>query len=103
MIYKFSVIPGKESNFLEAWKNMTELIYQYEGSLGSRIHKSDSGEYIAYAQWPSKEIYDNSGDKLPKDVDVVRSAMREACSSIDAIYGLEVLEDLLKKHTSESQ
>ena len=39
---------------------MTNLIKLHEGSLGSRLHKQKELHYIAYAQWPSKEIFDNS-------------------------------------------
>ncbi len=39
VIYQFNVKENRESEFIGAWKQLTQLIYDYEGSLGSRLHK----------------------------------------------------------------
>lgn len=96
VIYKFEVIPSKEDSFIEAWKTLTELIYKHEGSLGSRLHKSDSTNYIAYAQWPSQEVWENAGDKLPEEADTARKQMKEACVKIEIIHTMDMVEDLLR-------
>ena len=49
VILEFDVIEGMEEEFRTSWIETTELIYQNFGSLGSRLHKSDSGKFIAYA------------------------------------------------------
>ena len=51
---------------------MTKLINLHEGSLGSSLHKQKELHYIAYAQWPSKEIFDNSVKKLPENVSKIK-------------------------------
>ena len=51
---------------------MTNLIKLHEGSLGSRLHKQKELHYIAYAQWPSKEIFDNSVKKLPENFSEIK-------------------------------
>lgn len=96
IIYTFTVKEGMEETFIQSWKSMTKLIYEHEGSLGSRLHKSDDNDYVAYAQWPDKEAFDNAGENLPKEANEVRRMMRESCTEINTAYKLEVVEDLLK-------
>ncbi len=103
VIYKFIVKEDKVEQLLESWLDLTKLIYQYEGSLGSRIHKVSEQEYIAYAQWPSKEILDAAGDHLPEEVtNLVRKKMRASCISIDTLYEMEVIEDYLQQGTYQT-
>ncbi|WP_282122615.1 antibiotic biosynthesis monooxygenase family protein [Algibacter mikhailovii] len=96
VLYSFQVKPQQEESFLKGWKGLTALIYKHEGSLGSRLHKEDTLEYIAYAQWPSKDQFDNSGGNLPKEqADKFRGLMRKSCSKIEILHKFEVVEDLL--------
>ena len=39
VIYSFKVLPEKCDSFEESWSQLTKLIYEYEGSLGSRLHR----------------------------------------------------------------
>ena len=55
VIYSFQVKPKQDKIFIKAWSDLTKLILEYEGSLGSRLHLESDGKYIAYAQWPSKK------------------------------------------------
>lgn len=95
VIYSFKVKPGREVDFKAAWRALTQLIYQYEGSLGSRLHKNNSHEYIAYAQWPDRETWKNSGAKMPPEADLARAEMKNACTLIATLYELEMEDDLL--------
>lgn len=96
VIYQFTVKEDHHEEFINSWKDLTQLIYQFEGSLGSRLHKKDKNTFIAYAQWPSKEIFDNSGYKLPESADSIRETMRSTCNQITRMMELEPVEDLLK-------
>jgi hypothetical protein len=49
VIIEFDVIEGKETQFRHAWTETTEIIYRNFASLGSRLHQSDNGKFIAYA------------------------------------------------------
>ena len=99
VIYRFEVKENKKNEFIFAWEELTKLIYEYEGSLGSRLHKINDNCFIAYAQWPNKETWGNSGNKLPDHADEVRAKMREACLEIETLYELECINDLLKSKT----
>ena len=96
VIYQFKVKPNQTEKFIEAWREMTELIYEYEGSLGSRLHKKDEQIYIAYAQWPDQDTWGNAGHKLPEKANEVRARMRAACEDIETLFELEMVEDLLQ-------
>ncbi|MBC3758451.1 antibiotic biosynthesis monooxygenase [Hyunsoonleella sp. SJ7] len=95
VLYSFKVKPGQEHVFIEGWKGLTQLIYQYEGSLGSRLHKKADEEYVAYAQWPSKEKFESSGSNLPEEANRFRSLMKTSCEAIKIADKFEVIEDLL--------
>ena len=96
-IYHFTVKKGEEHSFKESWKKLTELILEYENSLGSRLHKSGERNYIAYAQWHSREQWENAGGNLPESANEYRSMMKKCCQKIKTIHELEVMVDLLIK------
>lgn len=96
VIYSFEVKPGLDEQFRESWRGLTELIYQYEGSLGSRLHHAGGPLYIAYAQWPDRATWENSGEHLPDAADAFRKRMKASCSEIRTLYPLEMTDDLLK-------
>jgi len=95
VIYSFKVIEGREDSFINAWTELTKLIYEYEGSYGSRLHKVDNILFIGYAQWPDKDGWKHSGDKLPETASKLRKQMRESCSEIKTEYEMNVVQDLL--------
>lgn len=98
-IYSFKVKPNQTESFEKAWEDLTRLIYQFEGSLGSRLHKSDALNYIAYAQWPDRNTWENSGKKLPDTANEIRRIMKEACDKIETVYTLDAVTDLLMDKT----
>ncbi|MCH2197959.1 MAG: antibiotic biosynthesis monooxygenase [Flavobacteriales bacterium] len=95
VVYEFQVIPGKEDLFCQAWREMTELIYEFEGSLGSRLHQQSDTHYVAYAQWPSKERWENSGSRLPAIAEKISQDMKDSTLKIKTVYQLESTDDLL--------
>lgn len=95
VLYNFQIKPELEKDFIKGWKGLTSLIYKFEGSLGSRLHKKDNENYIAYAQWPNKTVFENSGSNLPEQADHFRDMMRASCQDIKVLEKLDVTEDLL--------
>ncbi len=95
VLYSFQVKPNKEKEFIKGWKELTKLIFEFEGSLGSRLHVKSLLNYIAYAQWPDKKTFETSGNRLPAEAEVYRNLMHESCEKIEAIGKMEVIEDLL--------
>lgn len=99
VIYSFTVKDDQTEIFENAWKELTLLIFKHEGSLGSRLHKKTKTNYIAYAQWPEKKTWSNSGSKMPPLSGEIRKTMKESCSSIETLYELDVVTDLLSNDT----
>lgn len=100
VIYSFVVKPNKEAEFIHAWSEVTKLIYKHAGSLGSRLHKESDNHFIAYAQWPDDETYDSASNKLPDSSMEVRKQMKDTCESIETLYDLKVVADLLADKAS---
>ena len=95
VIYSFKVIDGKEDDFINAWTELTKLIYKFAGSYGSRLHKADKQLFIGYAQWEDKETWQHSGNKLTDTAKELRKQMRESCTEIKTEYELTVVQELL--------
>lgn len=96
VIYSFEVKEGKVDQFINGWEGLTKLIYEFEGSLGSRLHKVGELDYVAYAQWPTREVWKNAGNNLPESATFFRSEMKESCEKIETSHEMEVVSDLLK-------
>jgi hypothetical protein len=62
VVLEFDIIDGMEDEFRKSWIETTEIIYRNFGSLGSRLHRSDNGKFIAYAQWPNLSVYECDHD-----------------------------------------
>lgn len=92
VIYEFKVQSGLEEQFERSWAEHTCEIREQLGGLGSRLHRNDDGSYVAYAQWPSREKWENA---VALDTPA-RKAMRDALLSFETVYRLEVLNDLLE-------
>jgi hypothetical protein len=98
VIYSFKVAEGRAGDFINYWKELTLLIYEYEGSYGSRLHQASDDLFIGYAQWPSKEFFDHSGNNLPESGIKLRQLMGACCTEIKREYELDtILFDLLKE------
>ena len=94
-VYRFEVRKDMEGQFTLAWRKLTELIYRHKGSLGSRLHRGSDGVFVAYAQWPTRKLWESPGG-LPVEADAVREQMKAACLSIEALHELDVVDDLLR-------
>lgn len=101
VIYLFEVKEGQEQLFEKAWRDLTLFIYEYEGSLGSRLHKQNASTYIGYAQWPDEYTWENSGSNLPEESNTIREIMKSSCKEIKTLYKLDVTDDLLKDVVNE--
>jgi len=94
IIYRFTVRRGEETRFLAAWAEMTDAFIEFCHALGSRLHASLEQEYIAYAQWPSREAWEKA--ELPIDIqESAGSEMRACCESIETLFKLSPVDDRL--------
>lgn len=94
VLYRFVIHPGREAELEQAWRELTVLLAAHRGSLGSRLHRAGPTEYIAYAQWPSRERW-QSPAALPPPGPTAGARMKECCASIQVLAELEPIDDLL--------
>jgi len=94
-LYQWKVKEGHEKNFLEGWHRRTEEIYQHCCSFGSRLHKSEDGTRVAYAQWPDRKTYDEA-QSIPVVDTEARRMFRESIEEAYPDIYMNVIDDLLK-------
>ena len=100
VMFEFVVKEGFEEQFLKSWPSVTQGIYLFKGSLGSRLHKNINGEYIAYAQWPNKETWEASSEvMMSPEYEKHRESMRESLNleSTKVLYQMDVEIDYLQR------
>ena len=84
VIYRGYVKPGLEERYQEYWKEVASYFVKERGALGSTLHKTDEGMWVAYSRWPDKATRDSS---WPSNDGLVNSLFpSEIC---DAIKGLK--------------
>lgn len=59
VVYQWRLKSGMEEQFLEAWRELTENL-KLRGARGSRLHRTEDGSLLAYAQWTDKQAWERS-------------------------------------------
>lgn len=77
VLYRWRLRPGMEPQFVQAWSEVSRLLLEQRGSLGSRLHRGEDGIWYSYVQWPSAQVREASAS-LPSVSSEARAAMR-AC------------------------
>ena len=96
VIYRFTVREGRDAEFREVWHGLTQLIHEHQGSLGSRLHTTEtSNVYMAYAQWPSRDLW-AAPPPLPEPGKALKDRLKACTSGIEVLDELEVADDLLE-------
>jgi len=94
VIYRWRVDPSKEDQFRKAWEEITRAIRDFDGGLGSRLHKASDGTWLAYAQWPDRERWEQAGagtESTREAMQLFRDAIEERLPHIE----LEPVADYL--------
>ena len=93
ILYRWRIKPEKETQFIEAWSEITDYYRENCDSLGSRLHRGSDGIFYAYAQWKSVSDREKAFANSPKSEAGKR--MREAIEeSFDPVI-LEKISDYL--------
>ncbi|MDN4059753.1 antibiotic biosynthesis monooxygenase [Massilia sp. YIM B02769] len=98
--FKWKVASDREREFEQAWRELTELIRDERGGLGSRLHHCADGHYFAYAQWPSELVWSTQAESTVRMVEL-RNRMRECAELIEGPVRGDVVGDLLVRATPE--
>jgi heme-degrading monooxygenase HmoA len=55
---RFQIVPGKESEFEEVWRNRESHLQNVPGILRFALLRADGdGEYISHSTWESREAF----------------------------------------------
>lgn len=117
MIYQGYIKPEKESDYKTAWHLVASYFVEQRGALGSCLHQTEEGLWVAYSRWPNKATRDASwpGEKEPSSElpDEVRKAVitiqgcldqeRNEKSGIVKEMCLNVIEDLIFSTSNKSE
>ena len=106
VIYQGYVKAGCESQYQEAWHQVAQYFVEQRGAIGSCLHRTSDGLWLAYSRWPDKKTRDASwpGEGAPSSVlpSNIREAIMVIKDSIDQDRKLpdicmDVIDDLLLK------
>jgi len=95
--YKFTLLKDSLENrrkFIACWGSLTDYFQSDCGALGSRLHGGTGGVFHAYAQWPSKAVFDGAGEIVPSEAFVkLRMEWAQLCGPSEVLFEGRVLED----------
>ena len=106
VIYQTYVKPEYETEYQILWQEIATYFIQYCGALGSCLHKTEEGLWLAYSRWPDKKTrdtfwpQDNSpSTHLPESI---RQTILKIKACADSTHSLpeirmQLVNDLLSK------
>ena len=93
-IYHWKLKEGvKEAEFVEHWGRLSREIKETYGSLGATLHRTESGEYVSYARWPSKDKWQSMMDVTNPNNDGGQN--KELVEYVRESILMEVIDDIL--------
>lgn len=102
VIYRGRIPSEHEAEYRELWQRIAAYFITHRGALGSRLHRTADGEFLAYSCWPDKATRDASwpGDDAPNDLlpDEIKATIVRLKSLASEPFEetiMEVLEDKL--------
>lgn len=99
VIYQGYVKAGREKEYKEAWNKVARFFIKERGALGSCLHCTNEGLWVAYSRWPDKETRDASwpGENLPSEIGKAVQVIKECLDEERKIPDIcmEIIDDLL--------
>jgi hypothetical protein len=106
VIYQSYIKLGRESEYREAWNTVACYFVSHRGAIGSCLHRTPDGLWVAYSRWPDKKTRDASwpGENAPPvelPTEIVQAILTiKDCMDQDRKLSdicMEVVDDLLLK------
>jgi hypothetical protein len=69
VMYQGYLKPDREDQYRGAWNLVARYFIEERGAIGSCLHKTEDGLWVAYSRWPDKNTRDRSwpGEDAPSD------------------------------------
>lgn len=94
VIYRWRVDEKDEEEFRRRWHEITADIVAHHGGGGSRLHRAENGDWVAYARWPSKADRDRAFEARTR-IATGSTPQREGMAKLVEEVWLEITDDLL--------
>ena len=104
VIYRGYTKKGLDSEYQQAWAKVAQHFVSNCGAIGSCLHQTQDGMWVAYSRWPNKATRDAAwpGEKAPSIAlpEEIRSAILtlKNCLDPDRLLPeicMQVVDDLL--------
>jgi quinol monooxygenase YgiN len=102
VIYRWKLKPGRQRDFLAGWRRATAAIRGARGGLGSRLHRTPDGTWLAYAQWPDRATWEASRAQGTADSEAA-ALMHDSIEEQLPPILLEPIADLLELLPAEPE
>ena len=106
VIYQGYIKTGCEDRYKKAWHTIACYFKEYRGALGSCLHQTENGLWLAYSRWPDKATRNASwpgddapSDELPEDVKAAIVIVQNCLDQERKLpeICMEVIDDMLMK------
>lgn len=99
VVYQWRVRVGMESQFRSAWEDLTAFLREHRGALGSRLHRTDNGTIVAYAQWPDQATWERSCAHHQEDAELSRRLLDAVEETWSPMFLTTVSDRLIAEQT----
>ncbi len=112
VLYRGYLKPGRESDYQNAWQMVAQYFVKHRGAIGSCLHRTSDGMWVAYSRWPDQKTRDASwpGEEAPSDElpEEIRTAVKTIQDCLDPDRKLpdicmEVVNDLFLNEKARAQ
>ena len=104
VIYQGYLKNGREAAYCQAWKRVARYFIEKRGAIGSCLHRTPEGVWVAYSRWPDKKTRDASwgNDRAEDFPEEIREAMKALKDCLDEERKIpeicmDVMDDLFVK------
>lgn len=104
VIYQGYLNHGRDEDYQKAWNIVARYFIAHRGAIGSSLHVSSDGLWVAYSRWPDQKTRDASwpgendpSSELPSEVCEAILILKDCLDQSRKIPDIcmEVVEDLL--------
>lgn len=99
VVYQWRVRAGMESQFRSAWEDLTAFLREHRGALGSRLHRTDNGTVVAYAQWPDQATWERSCAQHEEDAVLSQRLLNAVDETWSPMFLTTVADRLVAEQT----
>jgi hypothetical protein len=104
VIYRGYIWPNMEEQYKKLWRQVATYFIEHRGALGSALHNTAEGEWVAYSRWPNKAMRDASWPQdnaipqdLPPEIGAAIAALKNCIDTSRPFQEtcMDVMDDLL--------